>query len=283
MPTSTEVAILSAPDARVLTDRIKVGVEAVWELVTQAYTQRAWSALGYRAWDDYCTREFGSTRLRLPREERAEVVASLRESGLSVRAIAAATNEPRSTVSDELSRVRNRTRDSNLTGVELIDGKVVSGGGFVGPGEEIPCDTGTVVAIDSDEKLADCIHCGETLPLTQLYEGGQGYECDPCVSPDEPTFQPEPLAPQPKPITGLDGKTYQPKPAAPKEPRRKPLVDTARDLGLDVAKLVKRIEDFGADDRLGRNRNEVAPRLRHHLDYAIKAFQDLNHQLTEEV
>jgi transposase-like protein len=52
---------------------------------------RSWSALGYESWDDYCTREFGTSRLRLPREERSEVVSSLRESGLSIRAIASAT------------------------------------------------------------------------------------------------------------------------------------------------------------------------------------------------
>jgi len=36
--------------------------------------------------------------LRLPREERSEVVASLRESGLSLRAIAAATGDSEPTV-----------------------------------------------------------------------------------------------------------------------------------------------------------------------------------------
>lgn len=39
---------------------------------------------------------------------------------------------------------------------------------------------------DPEPAVAQCIHCGDTLPLTQLYEGGQGYECDPCVSSDEP-------------------------------------------------------------------------------------------------
>ncbi|WP_156664677.1 hypothetical protein [Mycobacterium sp. 852002-51057_SCH5723018] len=55
------------------------------ELITQAYMHRAWDALGYSSWDDYCIREFGTTRLRLPREERAEVVTSLRESGLRLK------------------------------------------------------------------------------------------------------------------------------------------------------------------------------------------------------
>jgi hypothetical protein len=89
--TAAAEIVLNATDARALTDRINTGVEAVWELIKQAYTRRAWSALDYESWDDYCTREFGTSRLRLPREERSEVVASLRESGLSLRAIAAAT------------------------------------------------------------------------------------------------------------------------------------------------------------------------------------------------
>ena len=93
---------MSAADARRITDQIKAGVEAVWHLIEQAYVTRAWSSLGYSSWDDYCTREFGTSRLKLPREERTEVVASLRESGLSIRAIASATGLARNTVRGEL-------------------------------------------------------------------------------------------------------------------------------------------------------------------------------------
>jgi hypothetical protein len=77
--------------ARTLTDRIKVAVEGTWHLITEAYVTRAWAALGYPSWDDYCTREFGTSRLRLPSEDRREIVSSLREQGLSLRAISAAT------------------------------------------------------------------------------------------------------------------------------------------------------------------------------------------------
>lgn len=42
------------------------------------------------------------------------------------------------------------------------------------------------VTTTPEPTVAQCIHCGDTLPLAQLYEGGQGYECDPCVSGDEP-------------------------------------------------------------------------------------------------
>lgn len=82
--------LISASHARILTDRIKVALEATWDLVAEAYRCRAWTALGYDSWDDYCTREFGTSRIRLPREERQEVIASLRDAGLSTRAIGAA-------------------------------------------------------------------------------------------------------------------------------------------------------------------------------------------------
>jgi len=99
-----EIVTGLTPDAaREVTDRIKVGVEAVWHLIAQAYEGPAWAALGYSSWDDYCTREFGTSRLRLPREERQEVVASLRESGLSTRAIAAATGYDDKTVRNDLA------------------------------------------------------------------------------------------------------------------------------------------------------------------------------------
>lgn len=97
----------SPQDARALTDRIKTAVGMTWELVKEAYETRAWSALGYGSWDDYCSAEFGAYRLRLPREERQEVVGSLREAGLSLRAIEAATGVSRKTVIDDIQVVES--------------------------------------------------------------------------------------------------------------------------------------------------------------------------------
>jgi transposase-like protein len=95
-------ADLSADEARALTDRIKADAETLWGLITEAYLGRAWIALGYKTWDVYCIKEFGSTRLRLPREERTEMVASLRQSGLSIRAIASATGAAVGTIHREV-------------------------------------------------------------------------------------------------------------------------------------------------------------------------------------
>ena len=117
-----EVAI-SPAQARELTDRIKVGVEAVWQLVKDAYVSRAWVALGYDSWDDYCTREFGTSRIRLPREERQEVVASMREIGMSPAAIEQATGVSRRTVNREISQWANAHPEKELPPVTGTDGK----------------------------------------------------------------------------------------------------------------------------------------------------------------
>lgn len=105
--------------ARDLTDRIKAAAEAIWQLIAQAYLDRAWEALEYGSWDDYCAREFGDCRLRLPREERREIVASMRELGMSTRAIAAATGMSVGSVHATAAGVQIRTPDS----VAGLDGK----------------------------------------------------------------------------------------------------------------------------------------------------------------
>ena len=95
---------LTPEQARKLTDKIRVNLDGIWELVTEAYTAGAHRALGYASWDAYCTTEFGSNRIQLPKEERAETVRSLRESGLSPNAIASATGTSRRTVNRELDK-----------------------------------------------------------------------------------------------------------------------------------------------------------------------------------
>jgi transposase-like protein len=113
------MAALDAPtteQARQLTDRIKVAVEGTWLLIQEAYTSRAWAVLGYDTWDAYCAAEFGNTRLRLPREERQEVVASLRESGLSIRAISSATGAAYNTVLRDVTQIESPTEITGADG-----------------------------------------------------------------------------------------------------------------------------------------------------------------------
>jgi len=94
---------MTTAEAEAVTAEIRAGLVLVWEKVTVAYRGRAWVALGYDAWDDYCTGEFGAARVRIPREERREVMSSLRDEGLSLRAIATATGTDERTVRRDLA------------------------------------------------------------------------------------------------------------------------------------------------------------------------------------
>lgn len=120
----TDIAIADADQARQLTDRIKVAVEGTWLLIQEAYTSRAWAALGYATWDAYVDAEFRTARLALPKEERAETIQSLRAAGMSIRAISSATGAGVGTVHRELSgsTVPNGTPDQR--GVVGTDGRV---------------------------------------------------------------------------------------------------------------------------------------------------------------
>lgn len=118
-----DIALPTQEQARALTDRIKIAVEGTWQLIREAYVSRTWAVLGYDNWDTYCTAEFGETRLRLPREERQEVVASLRDSGLSVRAIASATGAGVGTVHRELAAVSIVPNGTMPARVQTTDGR----------------------------------------------------------------------------------------------------------------------------------------------------------------
>lgn len=217
------VVALNAADARALTDRIKVGVEAIWELIKQAYEERAWDALGYISWDDYCTREFGTSRLRLPREERAEVVASLRESGLSLRAIASATGLNHQTVANDLSKSRHLPPAAP----EAVAAERVS-------------DEDAIV----DELIADGYITVPDQDLPPLPDNYMGIDVDP-------------VPPLPRPITGIDGKSYTPKPATPQMPKRKPITESFDRAKQELRSVVERIARLAADDRLKKNKDQI--------------------------
>lgn len=99
------VATMTEAEAREITNRITTSIGVCWDLIKTAYLGRAWTALGYASWDDYTKAEFDEAHLRLPREERREAVASLRDAGLSIRAIAAATGIAPNTVQADLNQV----------------------------------------------------------------------------------------------------------------------------------------------------------------------------------
>jgi len=101
MSGAVAVVSMTTAEAEAVTSEIRAGLVAVWDNVAVAYHGRAWVALAYDSWDDYCECEFDGSRIRIPREQRQEVVSSLRDEGLSLRAIAAATGTSYGTVQAE--------------------------------------------------------------------------------------------------------------------------------------------------------------------------------------
>lgn len=75
-------------------------------------------------------------------------------------------------------------------------------------------------------------------------------------------------------VTGMDGKAYTRTEAtdAPK-PKRRPITDQAGDAGWEIRKATEKLQRIFEDDRLGRNKEEVAAHLRGHLKYAVETLQ----------
>ena len=87
--------------------------------------------------------------------------------------------------------------------------------------------------------------------------------------------------PEPKPVTGIDGKTYKPK--GPKTGSRKgnrtPITTVANKLAMDLDKATSRVKRITDDDRLAQNKDKVAAYLRHYLIQMIDACQELDHHI----
>ncbi|MGP9529620.1 helix-turn-helix domain-containing protein [Glutamicibacter sp. AOP5-A2-18] len=98
-------AVLPPDVARNLTNEIRRALKFTWDLVIKAYQGQAWLALDYKTWNDYCVKEFGNQHIAIPREDRNEVIGSLRDAGLSTRAIVDATGLSKGTVSREIRKL----------------------------------------------------------------------------------------------------------------------------------------------------------------------------------
>ncbi len=119
--------MIELDEAKRRVDRVKSGVERIWDDLVVLYRERAWSVLGYQSWDALCDAEFGGTRIALPRQQRQEVVCDLRAAGLSTRAIASAVGASQRTVAYDLqSTEQNCSLDTNAT-ITGLDGRTRSG------------------------------------------------------------------------------------------------------------------------------------------------------------
>ena len=123
------IAEMTPDEARDITNRMRTAAGVLTELYVDAYTRRAWAALGHASWDAYLAAEFGDFHLRLPREERDDVIGSLRAAGLSIRAIAATGVASKKTVERTIAASGVANDDTSITGT---DGKTYPGGESAG-------------------------------------------------------------------------------------------------------------------------------------------------------
>ncbi|MFD5814368.1 hypothetical protein [Streptomyces sp. NPDC127038] len=120
--------IVQAPDteeARARADRIRSGMRvlAEWQTdVIAAYAARDWETLGYETWDAYLDGEYGEHRVRLPREQRREIVAGMSAAGMSTRAIGAAIGVHHDTVNRDVQSSVGFPTDEPRT-VLSLDGR----------------------------------------------------------------------------------------------------------------------------------------------------------------
>jgi hypothetical protein len=112
------IAECTPDEARKILDRMHTGMGVVTELYIEAYTKRVWAALGHASWDAFITAEFGKYQLRLPSEERDEMVMSLRAAGLSIRAIAATGVASKNTVERTIAASGVPKEDTSTTGTD---------------------------------------------------------------------------------------------------------------------------------------------------------------------
>lgn len=140
---------------------------------------------------------------RLPREERQEVVASLREIGMSVRAIAAATGHSKNTINEDIWQVSHTGTPAPAPESRLL---------------------GSIERLERGEGVAhDLIEDAEESHGGPDELDDEDDEPDPAELAAAMARHPAgkaPAAPEPRPVIGTDGKTYtQPAPRPPAKPR----------------------------------------------------------------
>lgn len=127
--------MMDVDSARRLTERIRLtalsvrdGMEKVQGLVEQARDGNAHLALGYASWTAYLSDTLGSEPLRLPRDQRQELVGYLAGEGMSTRAIAPIVGANFATVSRDLKApVANATPAAppvDLAAVDMTTGEI---------------------------------------------------------------------------------------------------------------------------------------------------------------
>ncbi|MDN5980004.1 helix-turn-helix domain-containing protein [Bifidobacterium mongoliense] len=251
----TSEIVINEGAARRITERICILLDSVAgqmdrlaHAVQDAYAKRVDQVLGYDSWADYAEHEFGPHTTNLAAPIRRELVSHLSEAGMSTRAIAPAVGKDFSTISRDRSKVlHNATPDS-----ESSDYSVAA------PDFEDDTKLSPIVTVEHHDIVEPVdVDTGEILE------------------------EPEPSAePEPKPVTGLDGKTYQR--SMPAKPRRNPITDQFTHRTVELTRLVDSFTRLIEDDRFDTNKQNIAATNGSDIKRAVDALSQVFDALNKE-
>lgn len=116
-----------------LVSAIRSSFESAWEhyangcaLLVEAYQGRAWEPLGLPDWGAFVSHTLDVEHLKIPRAQRREIVQVLREGGLTVRAIAAATGMSVGTVANAMPGLADERSILNIEEAEEAEPELFS-------------------------------------------------------------------------------------------------------------------------------------------------------------
>ncbi len=248
---------LTPAEAEAVTGRIRRWVnDFPTEDVVLAFRGRVWIALAYDSWSEWCECELGG--LKLPAPRRREVVSGLAEAGLSNVAIGDAVGVNEITVRRDLA---------GSTNVEPSRERLGQDGKSYNPPQPKP-GVPEPETVDAEIVCKDC----------------DGYGCETCFPAAGPVSDVvESLADGDADLAdklsqSLNGSRLEPEVQQEPRPRRRPLEEGFFDATMRLNKAVTSLENLGKDERLPRNKNQVA-RYRNDLIRAIDALQRVAEQL----
>lgn len=161
----TALAGIEITEARQRLERVKSGVERIWDDLVALYQGRAWLVLGYQSWEALCDSEFDGARIALPRQQRQEIVCDLREAGMSTRAIASAVGVTQMTVVRDLGATETNV---SVESILSLDGRTRTATPVRPPAPPEPIEPWDPMQGISAEEMAVIAQAVQMSPLIEV-------------------------------------------------------------------------------------------------------------------
>lgn len=218
-------------------DGIADNLEQVLDLIGQALTRQAWSALGYQSPTAYVSERFSGALKRLPIETRRSVVGELSAAGMSTRAIAPIVGVSQQQVAKDRREADRLTPEASVD----PDRKVMSLDGRQRPATQPPHPA------PLDEWRGEVLHLAEETGEIVRITGP-----DSVASPGKAFHEQDPA-----------------------KPHRPPLPDQFWKASYDMRQKVGRLVNLTEDDRFPHNAKKLALKHRNELLEAITDLQSV--------